>query len=370
MHNAIFQSTPAKGFAAAERGGSPSARILIVDDEPVNVKILLKILVRAGFPGAVGTSSPEEALALVQQAVPDLILLDQHMPQMDGTQLLERMRPLLTGESYLPVVFLSGDNSPDLRRRALAAGATDFVSKPFDAVEVVLRIGNLLETRRLHLLAKRHSEDLEQRVQRRTAQLEASHRELLERLCRVAAFRDDDTGAHTRRVGLAVRQVALALGVPAADAGIMGEAAELHDIGKVGVPDDVLHKPGPLNDEEMRQMRTHAHIGGAALTGSTNRLLVVGEQIARWHHERWDGGGYPDGLSGEDIPLAARITAVADVADALTHDRPYRRAWTVERTLAELTAQAGRQFDPRVVAAYMTVAASLHAPDPAEGPTA
>jgi Response regulator containing a CheY-like receiver domain and an HD-GYP domain len=343
------------GHASSARVGD--CRILLVDDEAANVTLLKRILVQGGFSQVDGFTSSVAALARAAAWRPDLIVIDLHMPELDGFGLLEGLAPVLETEAFLPVVFLSGDTSVQVKRRALAAGATDFLTKPFDAVEVTLRIGNLLEMRLMHLAREHENDALEQRVRERTSDLEQSQSEVYERLVRVAAYRDDDTGKHTQRVGWRSAQTAHALGVDPSLAQRLGLAAELHDIGKVGVPDQILHKPGRLTPDEFSVMQRHAAIGQAMLTGSRSPTLRLAEEIARSHHERWDGTGYPDSLVGEDIPLSARIVAVADVADALAHDRPYRAAWTMEAALAELRAQSGKHFDPRIVEAYIAHAA-------------
>lgn len=332
-----------------------AAHILVVDDEPANVTALLRILHRAGFTGAHGTSQAHEVIDRVRDRVPDMILLDQRMPGLDGIQLLELLQPHLAGDGHVPVVFISGDGSSAVRRAALRAGATDFIAKPFDHVEVVLRIRNLLETRWLHQHQADLASELERRVAERTGQLEAAYREVYERLCRVSAYRDDATGAHTQRVGRVSRDIAIRLGIDAEHAALIGAAAELHDIGKIGVPDEILLKQGPLSDEERAVMREHALVGARTLAGSLSPLMQLAEQIARSHHERWDGGGYPDALVGEEIPLAARIVAVADVADALLHARPYRQAWTPERVRDAMQEGSGSHFDPRAVEAFLAV---------------
>jgi putative two-component system response regulator len=361
MHSTKHLPTPAESASSLRQATLAAARILVVDDEQGNIDVLTRILTRAGCQAVEGTTSPEQGLRTIRDCRPDLVLLDLHMPELDGLEVLARVQPMLVDGPYLPIVFLSGDSKPEVRRNALRAGATDFITKPFDPIEVVLRIGNLLETRRLHLLQWQQNDELERRVLERTAELEESRQELLERLCRVAAYRDDATGAHTRRVGRTAVRLACELGIDDDTADLIGAAAELHDIGKVGVPDDILLKPGRLTDIEMAVMRRHAHIGGQALAGSRSPLLQLGEQIARWLHERWDGGGYPDGLKREEIPLAARIVAVVDVADALSHDRPYRPAWSDEAVCAELRAQSGLQFDPRIVDAFLRLHDRPHA---------
>jgi len=329
--------------------------ILIIDDERANVLVLERILRQAGITALRGTTDPHEGLALFAERPPDLLLLDLHMPALDGFAVLEQLAPALAEDPYLPVLVLSGAADARTRQRVLASGAKDFVSKPFDRIEVVLRIRNLLETRRLHLALRQQNTLLEERVRERTADLEASWSELLERLCRAGEFRDDDTGEHTRRVGTMTERVARALGIADDDARLMGAAAQLHDLGKIGISDTILLKPGRLTPEEMAVMRTHATIGAAILAASDVPLLQLAEQIAASHHERWDGAGYPAGLAGERIPLPARIVAAVDVMDALTHDRPYRLAMTWEAAVGELHRGTGAHFDPRVVEAYLAV---------------
>ena len=328
-----------------------------MDDESRNVQFLTRLLSKYRFTGVIGTTDAAEALRNFRERGADLVLLDLHMSPVNGMQVLADLRRLSSPSEYLPVVFLSGDLSPEVRRDALAAGATDFLTKPFDPEEVVLRIRGLLLTRLLHLDLQQQNDLLELRVAERTEELEDTRLEIFERLCRVAAYRDDATSEHTKRVGRLTETLARALGVRADTARLMGMAAQLHDLGKVGVPDDILYKPGRLTDEEMDVMRRHASIGAEALSGSTSSLLKLAEQIAREHHERWDGTGYPNRLSGASISLPARIVAVVDVCDALAHDRPYRPAWPMQEVHAEIMRGAGSHFDPAVAEAFLGLAA-------------
>ena len=330
-----------------------AARILVVDDEPTNVQFLQRLLAREGFSGVIGTTNADEALHTFRERGADLVLLDLHMVPVNGMEVLAHMRALGSPGEYLPIVFLSGDLSPVVRREALAGGATDFLTKPFDAAEVMLRIRGLVLTRFLYLDLQGENDALELRVADRTAELEESRQEIFDRLCRVAAYRDDATSEHTKRVGRLTEQLALALGQDREAARLMGMAAELHDLGKVGVPDEILYKPGRLTDEEMAVMRRHASIGAEALSGSHSRLLQLAERIAREHHERWDGTGYPNKVSGESISLAARIVAVVDVWDALAHDRPYRPAWAMDAVAEEIRRGTGSHFDPAVAGAFL-----------------
>jgi len=232
------------------------------------------------------------------------------------------------------------------------AGATDFVIKGFDSLETVQRIKNHLMLRKLFLEQLRRERYLERAVHRQSLQLDSTHEEMCNRLTLAAEYRDDQTGRHIYRVGLMAEFVAAELGFPRERAELIGMAARLHDIGKIAIPDSVLLKPGRLTAEEMATVQTHAAIGGRLLSGSRSEVLQLAESIAWTHHERWDGRGYPQGLAGKDIPVEGRITAIADVWDALTHERPYKPAWERERALQEVFSLCCKHFDPEVVAAF------------------
>jgi putative two-component system response regulator len=218
----------------------------------------------------------------------------------------------------------------------------------------LLRIRNLLETRFLHLSLQSHNETLEQRVRERTRDLEEARLEVLERLTQAAEYRDDATGQHTRRVGELSARMARKLLLGDEDVELIRRAAPLHDTGKIAIPDAILLKPGRLTPEEFEIMKTHASIGARMLSGGRTPMMLLAEEIALSHHERWDGTGYPNGLSGEDIPFAARIVAIVDFYDALANDRPYRSAWPESRIIAEIEGQSGKHFDPRVVEAFLS----------------
>src|SRR5205085_1204241 len=251
-----------------------------------------------------------------------------------------------------PVIVLSADITHDSKRLALEAGAIDFVSKPFVRGEVLLRVRNLLHTRQLQLQLARRRDELEDMVRERTEDLEAARREVLDRLARAAEHRDDDTHEHAMRIGSISEALARELHLDLTTVEDIRRAAPLHDIGKIAVPDRILSKPGKLDTAELREMRRHPDIGAMILSGGRASVLRMAEEIARTHHERWDGNGYPFGLSGDQIPLAGRVVAVADVFDALTHRRPYKDPWPVDRSAEEIRAQRGRHFDPDVVDAF------------------
>jgi putative two-component system response regulator len=328
------------------------AEILIVDDQQHNVMLLERILRRSGYEHLRGTSNPQSVRELCATLQPDLVLLDIHMPVMDGFAILAQLRELYPPPSYLPVLALTADSSRETRDRALQAGARDFLNKPFDASEVLLRITNLLETRHFYLALQRQNAALEDRVLARTQQLEQAQFEILTRLALAAEFRDDATGKHAQRVGRISAILAEAIDLPCAQTQLVRRAAPLHDVGKIGIPDRLLLKPGKLTPAEFELMQAHTVIGANMLAGSEFALLQVAEEIARSHHERWDGKGYPDALTGAAIPVVGRVAAVADVFDALMHDRPYKRAWAAVDAVKEIQRQAGRQFDADVVAGF------------------
>jgi putative two-component system response regulator len=330
------------------------ARIMIVDDEVPNVRLLERVLRDAGFVNTISTTDAREVLGLFEESEPDLILLDLLMPHLDGFALMEKLRELIPKTSYLPILILTADATDTTKRRALKAGAKDFLTKPLDVQEVVLRIKNMLETRGLHLQLQAHNELLAERVRLRTRELEKAQAETFERLALAAEYRDDDTGQHTRRVGEMAALLAEKLGLPAEEVELLERAAGLHDLGKIGVPDSILLAPRRLTRQEFEIVKAHTVTGAKILSGSRSPLLRMAEVVARSHHERWDGTGY-ERLVGEAIPFVARITTVADVFDALTHERPYKEAWTVARSIEEIEAQRGRQFDPDVVDAFLLV---------------
>lgn len=326
--------------------------ILIVDDELPNVRVLERILDVAGHAEHVATTDSRQALPLFIQRRPDLVLLDLNMPHLDGFEVLQQLRSRTPRSAFLPILILTGDTSSETRRRALAMGATDFLTKPFDAIEVQLRIGNLLATRRLHVELERQKGHLEEKVRQRTEELHQAELEIIQRLATAAEHRDDVTGQHIQRVGFSSALLARELGLPSEEVELIRRAAPLHDVGKIATPDAVLLKPGPLTPEEFDIIKGHTTNGARILMGSRFKLLQLAEQIALTHHERWDGKGYA-GLQGKDIPLAARIVSVCDVYDALTHARPYKEAWPVDRAVAEIERQSGGLFDPRVAAAFL-----------------
>jgi putative two-component system response regulator len=329
--------------------------VLIVDDQPENIRLLVRILNQAGYLDITTTTDSSRVSELHALSRPDIVLLDLQMPNQDGFAVLEKLAPFTFGIDRLPVIMITADDSSEVKRKALSLGAKDFVSKPFDQAEIVLRIRNLLETRFLHQQLRTQNNDLEKKVAARTRELEQSQMEMLERLATAVEFRDDDTGDHTKRVGLISGRLAEAIGLGTAAAELVRRAAPLHDIGKVGISDAILLKPGPFTPEERAIMQTHTVIGSKMLSKGRSELVRLCQRIARSHHERWDGSGYPDGLSEQGIPLEARLVAVADFFDALTHERPYRDAQSESETLDAISDGSGAHFDPVVVEALTRI---------------
>jgi cyclic di-GMP phosphodiesterase len=337
-----------------ERTHPVDARILIVDDEAANVRLLERILEQGGYYNVVSTTDPLRVPELLEGFSPDLLLLDLRMPGLDGFAIMQHISATQSTTSFLPVLALTADISPETRRRALAGGARDFLTKPLDVDEVLLRIANMLDIRFLQLRLQEDNDELEYRVRERTVELEESYIDTFERLALAAEYRDDDTGQHTKRVGRMASILAAELGLPTDDVGLLERAAGLHDVGKIGVPDNILLAPRKLTREEFDVVKTHTTIGARILSGSRSPLLNMAEEIAWSHHERWDGNGYA-GVEGVTIPITGRVTTVVDVFDALTHARPYKGAWPLDEAIAEIRRQRGSQFDPDIVDAFLKV---------------
>lgn len=314
------------------------ALICVVDDEASTLDFLRALLHEAGYQRVVCARSVQEATQLLHTIQPDLLLLDWHLSDADSSEVIRVIRVTYPDE-IIPVIVLTGDLSPTIKHNALLAGASDFLNKPFDITEVLLRIQNHLEIRRLH--------------QTRARELELARLEILERLARAAEYRDDTTGQHIIRVGRLSEQIGRVLGLDEDRLFQLRHAAPLHDVGKIGVPDAILRKPGALNREEWQIMQQHTVIGARILEDCPYPVIDMARQIALTHHERWDGRGYPHGLQGEEIPLWGRIVAVADAYDAMTSDRPYRPALSHEQAVEILRAERERQFAPDIVDAFL-----------------
>jgi putative two-component system response regulator len=329
------------------------ASIMVVDDQLATLKLLQARLGQEGYEVRL---FPEGKLALADAACqrPDLILLDVCMPKMNGFDVCDRLRsnPAL---AHIPVIFLTASDRIEDKLLAFRSGATDYITKPFQFDEVKSRVKTHLKVYRLQQAQQRHADQLEELVRTRTHDLEESRIEILQRLAIAAEYRDDDTGKHTQRVGRVSALLARALGVSCAETELIRLAAPLHDIGKIGIPDHILLANRKLTRQEFNTIKTHVSIGSTILSGSESPLLQMAECIALYHHEHWDGAGYCAGLKGDAIPLPARIVAVADTFDALTHERPYKPAWPLDEAMAEIGRLNGSKFDPGVVAMFCTL---------------
>ena len=323
-------------------------KILIVDDNPLNIEVFRLILHSAGYEKIDVTRSPRETEDLVRMWEPDLLVLDLQMPELSGYEVLAQLRSYLAPPCNLPVLVVSSDEGPGSRRRALSLGARDFLAKPVDAGEAVSRVRNLLQTRRLLI-------DSDRAMSAQARELEAARWETVERLAMAARYNRGEDIRHGERVADTSALVARAMELDYEWIQRLRRAAPLHDLGKLAIPDAILLKPGALTAPERATVERHTQLGAEMLAGSSSPLLELAREIALCHHERWDGTGYPAGLRGEAIPLGARIVAVAEVFDELTHDRPYREAWPAARALEEIQRGAGAQFDPGVVAVFLSL---------------
>jgi putative two-component system response regulator len=360
-------------------------QILIVDDDQRMLDALRRTLHHQSDDWAMTyIRNPEEAWESLLQTAYDAVVTDVRMPGLTGIELLERMRQTERTKD-VPVVILTGLNDPDLKEKALLCGAVDLLNKPADAGQLIARLRNVLQTKAYEDELRASNELLTEKVQRQSIDLAQSRMSVVCRLGMAAEFRDEDTGNHVIRVGCYSRAVAAAMGMPRSFLEMLLLAAPLHDIGKIGIPDSVLLKPGPLTDEEWVIMQRHCEIGESILREQSKAMiplfdwysveatsmrdtlenrdpvLEMAATIALSHHEKWDGSGYPHGVAGEAIPLESRIVAVADVFDALTSNRPYRPARPEEEALTIMDSTVGMHFDPRVHAAFISSLSEIHA---------
>lgn len=326
--------------------------VLIIDDNDINLTLAKALVQRLGDCQPLTFERPREALDWCRANAPDLVVVDYMMPDMDGLQFIAAFRAL-PGREDIPILMVTANDQRDIRYEALEGGANDFLNKPIDRVEFSARARNMLALRSSRKFLADRAHHLEVLVEERTAAIREREKELIVRISRAAEFRDPETGAHIQRMAHYSRLIAARLGLSAADQDLVLSAAPMHDVGKVGIPDKILLKPGKLDAEEFAVMQTHAAKGGQILGGSASKLLETAASIADTHHEKFDGSGYPRGLKGGEIPLFGRIVAVADVFDALTSSRPYKKAWTTEDAMAFLRENSGSHFDPACVDAFL-----------------
>lgn len=328
------------------------AKILIIDDEPMNLEVLDELLETQGYIDTICETDPIRAIELYKQNSFDLVLLDLNMPGKTG---FEVMADFLAYDLPLPppILVLTALVDTTTRIRALTDGASDFLSKPFDHDEVMCRVDNLIK---LHFAQKElaiHNETLEQKVEQRTKELNESKLDAIYRLGLVADYRDTETSEHTKRVGRVSQILGVALGLDEAYCETLLYAAPMHDIGKVGIPDNVLLKPGKLDAAEWEVIKQHAEIGAKILENSPSNIIKLAQEIALTHHERWDGNGYPSGMQSTNIPISGRIVMVADVFDALNSDRPYKKAWPIDKIIEYMKEQSKIMFDPNIIDMFL-----------------
>jgi putative two-component system response regulator len=327
---------------------------LILDDSEMNNLLMMQALKPVAGCEPIAFTCPAAALAFLRANIDRIgvVVTDYDMPGMTGLEVITAARAV-PGFAHVPIVMVTSLDQRSLRHEALRAGATDFLGKPCDPVEIQARITNLMTISAAHRREQDRAAWLAREVAAAVAVIEAREHEIIALLMRAAEHRDSDTGDHIARVAGYVGVIARNLGIAAPEIRSLKLASTMHDVGKIGVPDSILLKRGPLSPEERAEMQTHAERGRRILEGSTSDVVRLAAEIAVSHHERWDGAGYPRGLKGEAIPLAGRIVAVADVFDALVTERPYKTAWPLDRARAFVAEQAGLHFDPRCVDAFL-----------------
>jgi putative two-component system response regulator len=337
-----------------------SAKILIVDDDENTLSLCKTLLRTAGYTNITTALDSRQALAHFVEEDPDIVILDVLMPHLNGFQLLELLQRSAPEGLSLPILMMTALPSPAMHHMALAGGAVDLIVKPFPIEDFVLRVRNLLKIRLAFRDVQQQNQVLFEELLHRAdeladyqLELNEAQLEVIARLAHAGEQRDDQTGKHTQRVAVTSGLIGQLLGFSAGKVEVLQRAAPLHDVGKIGVPDSILLKPGRLSNEEIDLMQRHCGMGSDLLSGGRSEILQLAEGIALSHHEKWDGRGYPLGLQGESIPIESRILAVADVFDALTHERPYKNAWSIAEAKDEICRQAGQQFDPQVVEAFL-----------------
>ncbi len=348
----------------------PTYTILIADDDEM-IRILHADFIK-GFGYQVEMAADGiEAIAKIGLGV-DLVLTDAHMPNMDGFEVARRIRETRSSEE-LPIVMVTSLEAREDRLRAYEAGINDFINKPVDHTELRLRLKWLLELKSAHDQLSASKETLESTIELRTRELrqaleevtraqreiQAGHLDTIRRLTLAAEYKDRDTAGHIERIGRYSQVVGMAMHLQPGTVDLLLHAAPMHDVGKLGIPDSIMLKPGPLDEEERRIMNTHTTIGAQILAGSTSPVIQMGERVALAHHEKWNGSGYPNGLAGDEIPLEARVCAVVDFFDALTMDRPYRKSVPNDEVVEMILDQNGTAFEPAVVEVFLSVRADI-----------
>jgi len=325
-------------------------KIFVADDDRNVTKLLESVLSSFGY-AVLTVHNGKDALDQIDNTV-DVVLLDVMMPGMDGFQVLTKLKSS-PSTSHIPVVMITSLTDRDSKVRGKQLGADDFINKPIDNFELIARVGNLRQVKEYHDLLRNHNKQLEEEVRNRMLEIKESNLETIQRLAASAEFRDGNTGSHIERIGEYSRIIAQKLNLPTVEIENIYYASPMHDIGKIGIPDEILLKPGKLTDKEYEVMKTHTTIGAKILSGSKSPLVRTAEQIALSHHEKFNGKGYPNGLKGEETPMSARIVAVADVFDALTTDRAYKSEYSSEKSVEIIKEEKGKHFDPEITEAFL-----------------
>ncbi|MFC1934153.1 HD domain-containing phosphohydrolase [Chloroflexota bacterium] len=342
------------------------AKILVVDDEDGNLRLLEAMLSPLGYE-VILASDGEDALAKVKETSPNMILLDTLMPKIDGFEAVRRLKEDEATKA-MPVVMMTAQSDVEDRLKALEAGVDDFLTKPVDEAELRARVNSLLKVKAYHDHIRNYQNELEAGVVQRTQELtkaldkiKTASLDTVYRLSRAAEYKDEDTGAHVERMSHYSSAIARGMGRDDEFVERILWAAPMHDIGKIGIPDRVLQKPGKLDSDEWVIMKQHTTIGAEILKDASADFISLAAEIALSHHEKWDGSGYPQGLKGSDIPLGGRIVALADVFDALTSERPYKVPFPIEKALAIIKEGHGSHFDPQVADAFLTIEDEIRA---------
>lgn len=326
--------------------------VLVCDDSITNALILMELVEKEVGANVITLTDPRKITPTLYEQSIDLMLLDLEMPYMDGFEVMEIVRKEYEPDQ-LPIIIITGVEGSKTRKRALMNGANDFLNKPFDQIEVVLRVKNLLKIHKSYILHEKNTQLLELKVQQRTSELNKSVQSLLHSLAVAGELKDNETGKHVVRVGQYAKIIAEGINLPKNLVEMIELTSPLHDVGKIGIPDKILLKPGRLDEEEREIMNQHTTHALSLIASHDSPLIQMAKSIALSHHEKWDGSGYPKKLIGESIPIEGRITAIADVFDALTTIRPYKKAWPLEEAVNYIKNQSGIHFDPSLVQVFI-----------------
>ncbi len=329
-----------------------SARILIIDDNEFNVQLLEAVVSEAGYTSVLSITDSRKAEDLYRAYQPDLVLLDISMPHLDGYQVMEQFKKI-EQSPYLPVLVLTALQDDETRLKALENGAQDFLTKPFNRLETLTRIKNMLTVRLLHRQVTKQNVELEAKVKERTKELQETRLEIIRRLGRAAEYKDNETGLHIIRMSQICARLGELAGLSANEVELVLDTSPMHDIGKLAIPDAILLKTGQLDAQEWERMTTHPQMGYTLLEGHNSDLMLSAREIALTHHEKWNGRGYPQGLKGSAIPFNGRLAGIADVFDALTSKRPYKDPYPVSKAVEIIKSEREKHFDPELTDLFL-----------------